>query len=456
MIDNTSKIGNFDFVAAKNTLLQLNPRDLNESKLFTPGNLKAWLSQAWKNTFFRLAISNAIEIYEFPLANDLINQWVENQGSSVEISFYKLILLTTYEMVYPLLLATKVKQHRSQDLEKMMKEKNWKIDFLAKSSSQGKSPILKAIEKVNNVHNNSDVNNLKLVLSSPELTRLLKFVIIDRLLQLNQFSEVENYFRTNEPRLIDLHMFAKALVGKDPQKLLNFYQDKTISQDPISSASLSMVFSDQKIYDQALVYSEQALALWSNEELWKVENALLYDKIGDSKTSFQKWEQLINETDCIQNVIFPYLELLIRNGKSAEVIKLLNQHKDDLNGDYEFHFYTSLAYFIDEKYDLALKSIQVAKNIDPENLHAQIVEGKINFAMNLLDNAKQIANHVIQKDRNFVDGYLLLVSILESQRKISDAGKILDEALTFNPNHHDLLLNKVWNLTGIKTYFLML
>jgi tetratricopeptide (TPR) repeat protein len=84
--------------------------------------------------------------------------------------------------------------------------------------------------------------------------------------------------------------------------------------------------------------------------------------------------------------------------------------------------------------------------MDSQNLIFQVNERKIYLSMKQIDRAKLIANSVIQKDKNFVDGYLLLVSIYEYQKKYLDAERILDEALSFNPNHHELQINKVWIL----------
>jgi len=74
------------------------------------------------------------------------------------------------------------------------------------------------------------------------------------------------------------------------------------------------------------------------------------------------------------------------------------------------------------------------------------VRSRLKSPARIIEKARQIANSIIQKNTNCVDGYLLLVSTYESQRKFIDANRIIDEALGFNPNQHDLLLNKVWNL----------
>ena len=115
---------------------------------------------------------------------------------------------------------------------------------------------------------------------------------------------------------------------------------------------LSLSFASLKNFDQAIVYSEKALEIWWNEELWKVENALLLEKTGDLKAAFIKWEKLLQETESIQKVIFPYLDVLIRNGRSDDVLRLLDQHKNELNQAFEYYFYTAMAYFIGEKFDL--------------------------------------------------------------------------------------------------------
>ncbi len=444
MVDVAMKVNDNDFIGAREGFLRFLPTELSETLLTVNGKMKPWIDQVWRNTFFRLAIMNAIDLYEFSFAEDLLNLWTTNKASSVETSFYKLLLIERYEMINPMFLASKVEKHRSENLEKMMNDKNQKYSLLNNSSSQGKSSILKDFEKAINLTNNVDLNYLQLTVRNQDFPGFLKFIFIDRLLQLGQLSEVEQYLVDKKSTFIDFHTYTRHLWLKEPQKFVQTFLEKTFPFDPIISEMLSLSFANLKNYEQAIFYSEKALEIWSDEELWKVENALLLEKMGDSKGSFVKWEKILQETDSIQNVIFPYLDVLIRNGRSDDVLKLLNQHKTELNNEFEYHFYTAMAYFIGEKYDSALQSIQEAKDINPENLNIKIIEGKIFLSMKQIDRAKQIANSVIQKDKNFVDGYLLLVSIYESQKKFLDAERIIEEALSFNPNHHELLINKVW------------
>ncbi len=297
MVDVAMKVNDNDFIGAREAFLRFLPTELSETLLTASGKMKPWIDQVWRNTFFRLAIMNAIDLYEFSFAEDLLNLWTTNKASSVETSFYKLLLIERYEMINPLFLASKVEKHRSENLEKMMNDKNQKYTLFSNSSSQGKSSILKDFEKAINLTNTVDLNYLRLIVRNQDFPGFLKFIFIDRLLQLGQLSEVEQYLVEKKSTFIDFHTYTRHLWLKEPQKFVQTFLEKSFSFDPIISEMLSLSFANLKNYEQAIVYSEKALEIWSNEELWKVENALLLEKIGDSKASFIKWEKILQETE---------------------------------------------------------------------------------------------------------------------------------------------------------------
>jgi len=446
LIDINDKVLALDYISAKNSLDQFTQISLNNDQLSIMGMDKALLSQAWKNTFFRLAIKDAIDLEEFSLAEELISKWTEQRGSSVEIALYSLISLSAYSLKSQVYSETKIKHHCVTKFNDALVNKSQLDQYFNKSISLGKTDVLKDYEIAMDYLRMADVDQIKYKYISKDYSSVWKYLLIDRLMQLDRTETVEKILLENQAVLIDFQMFAKYLMKKDPNKIISVFLEKNLVSDPISCQILSFCFSETGNFDQAIVFSEKAKQLWPLEEMWKVENALLFEKMGDSEKAYSKWEKIIQETESIQEIIYPYLDLLLRDGKFDHVIQLLEQYKKNLESTYQYHKYNAKAFFMGEKFDMAMASIQAAKDKKPEDVESLVIEGKIYLSQNQVEKARQIANSIIQKNKNCVDGYLLLVSTYESQKKFVDANRIIDEALGFNPNQHDLLLNKVWNL----------
>ena len=445
-IDINEKFLELNYIGAKNSLDKFMQVPLNNDQLSIIGMDKALLSQAWKNTFFRLAIKVAIDLEEFSLANELISNWTEQKGSSIEIALYSLISLSAYSLKSQIYSEMKIRHHRAAKLEDALVNKSLFDQFFAKAISQGKTEILKDYELAKSFSTKADFELIKSKYISKDFSSVWKYILVDRLMQLDYFEATEKLLLENQATLVDFQMFAKYLMKKDPYKIVTVFLEKNLVSDPISCQILSVCFSETGNLEQAITFSDKATEIWPMEEMWKVENALLFEKIGDSEASFAKWEKIIQQAESIQEVIYPYLDLLLRDGKYERVIKLLDLYKKNLEFSYQYQKYLAKAFFIGEKFDEALKAIHAAKEIEPNDEESLVIEGKIYLSQNQIEKAKHIANTIIQKNANCVAGYLLLVSTYESQKKFVDANKILDEALGFNPNNHELLLNKVWNL----------
>jgi tetratricopeptide (TPR) repeat protein len=448
-IDISQKLAVRDFAGAKNAFWQFFVNPVADDQFSISGSNKNLLSQAWKNTFYRLAIKNAIDLEEFSLANEQVSNWQNNKGSAAETSFYALMCASAYEMKKSIYASLNVKQHRAKALDESLAGKNLVSQYFSKAVHQGKTSALKDFETAKGIGNQAELNSLKTMFGSQSFSSSWKYILIDRLMQADQTEMVEALLLENQIKPMDAHAYAKYQMEKDPAQVISLFLEKGLVNDPLSCDLLSCCFSKLGNFDQALFYSDKALELWPNEEIWKVENAILSQKMGDSERALAKWAKILEESHSIQEVIYPYLDLLLQDDKSEEVIGLLNRYKADLETTYAYHQCSARAYFIGGKFDLALKSVQIAKELRPDDLEVLIIEGKIYSANHQVDKAREIAKSLIQKDANFVEGYLLLVSTYEAQGKFTEAKRILEEALSVNPGNRDLLLNKIWNLRQI-------
>jgi len=261
MINVAIKVKERDFLGANEGFIRNLPSSPFETPLIQFGKIKPWIEQVWRNTFYRLAILNASDLYEFSIAENLISQWTSHKSSQVETSFYNLLLIERYEIVNELFFASKVEKHRSLNLEKLINDKNQKLKLLSNSSSQGKSTVLISFEKALNMMNISDVNYLQTSVNDPDFPGFLKFIVFNRLLQLGYFKDVEHFLAEKTSTFIDFHTYLKNIWLKDPQMIVQYVIDNSTPSDPLLCELLSLILIDLKNYDQALVYSEKALEI---------------------------------------------------------------------------------------------------------------------------------------------------------------------------------------------------
>lgn len=438
-----------EFSEARTAFLELSENLANMKFSFGSENISVLLSQTWKNLTFRLAILCAIDLYEFQIASGLINDWQQFTNCDVEPSLFTLLLVNASHNLSGLFSQLGVKSHRSVLLEKQASDDQFILQLQKKASQKGSTEFIKNYNDLLYLSGSGDENDVNRELINGEGIPSLKYLLIRRLLTLEKIEDVEDFLSSSETVANNLLTFASHQLTVAPHKVINLFSDAGFQSNPLINMTLSYCHNKLNNISEALEYCKKANQTWSDEENWQVTEANLYESMGENGKAMNLWEKIIKESDSIKTVIIPYLDTLLKNGKSEEVLKTLETYKKDLSSTFEYHYYQSQAFLMEGKVDLALKSIQISKNMDSQNMQAVLQEGYIFVKMQQYEKAKQNAYQVIQKNPENVAGYLLMISILETQKKYQDAVRMAEKALVNNPESHELKVSLAWNLREI-------
>ncbi len=438
-----------DFQGARTAFLAVNDQLKDASYSFGSDNVNILLSQTWVNLAYRLAILGALDLYEFKIASALVDDWKDYSSCEIESSFFTLLILNSTKNFTDLFSALNVKTHRVVQLEKQSRDEQLITQLSKKVSQQSETELIKNFNKLLDLKHSDDTTEIIRQVENTETIHSVKYILIDRLMVLGNESDVDEIVTSSKLRADDLLTIAKHQLVDAPHKVIKLLAEVDTNSNPLLNMALSYCYKRLNNFENAFEYNNRALQTWSDEESWKIEKARLLDRMGESDRAMAEWEKIIQEARSIKEVIFPYLETLLSNGRSGEVLKTLELHNKDLSATFEYHLYQSRAYLMEGKLDAALNAVHSSKSFDGDNALAVLHEGNVLLKMKQYEKAKQNAYQVIHKDPENIDGQLLMISILENQNKFPDAVRMAEKALIVNPENHELLMSMAWNLREI-------
>lgn len=391
-------------------------------------------TQIWENTLYRLKTIAAMRLYEYALADEILGKWQLNNGCPLEISYYKANLILEYRQMAPVFEDLKATGHISPDLEKFRTDETVLLSSLELANGQGKTKSLKDLELIAIGHDNQDISRLQSILFSTSFPTRLKYQVISDLMKLNQFELVEQYLNTLSTQVLDFIMYGIYRIKERAKETLNMFEIKDRFCDPLFFRILSLSYKEITNYPEALDYSEKSIEYWQNEENWLIDNANLYELIGDSSTAIEIWKKIINKSPQKESVIYSYTDLLLNKKNATEVLELLGEHKKALYGSFDYFLTYAKASFQNENYENTIKAINEAKKINNEHLDLNLIEG--NVFLKLLDYEKAFkkAEDIIKVDPAYEEAYLLKVSIFQAKNKLQEAIKAADIGLNHCQN----------------------
>lgn len=407
------------------------------------------LAQTWRNMVYRIAVLGAIDLYEFQLGWRLVEDWKKIEGSSSEISLYKVFVIKSYAAIEDLFAKTGVKAHLSPDLHEKLQSGKLLESLMKTATQQGKTPITNSVNQVIDLGEEQNIDFLNGLLNSEDFMPSQKFFLLDRLMKLNQSTLVEKYISSGTARNMDFLVYAKHIINTTPLRIISFFNEISLKPDPLVDMTLCKAFMAMNDAEDALQYCRTAVSVWSAENNWKTLNAQLLESTGQHEESSQLWKKILDETQTKKDVIFPYLDSLLSDGKVDEVHGLLDQYKKELSATFEYYFIQARAYFLGTKNDQALQAIQAARSLEPNNLTAEILEGNIYLQSGQYEKARKMALNVVQSNPTIIEGQLLLIAIHERQIHFQEAIRVAEKALIANPGNHSLMMSKAWNLREI-------
>ena len=320
---------------------------------------------------------------------------------------------------------------------------------LATANELGKTKALKDLELITFENDDKDVARLQSILFSTNFPSRLKFHVISDLMKLNNFELVEKYLTTLSTQVLDFIMYGSYMIPDRAKEIINIFESKDPFCDPIFFKLLSLSHAKITNYSEALDYSGKAYDCWQVEENWEIDNANLYEILGDSSTAINIWESIINKSDKKESIIYSYFDLLLKKGQVQKVINLLSEHKKILFGSFDYFFTSAKANFQIENYEYVVKMIEEAKKINDSNLEINLLEGNLFLKLVEYDKAIKKAEDIIKIDAGYEDAYLLLVSVYLAKNRVQDAIRAADNGLNHCKNVAALKMAKATILQSI-------
>ncbi len=438
-------IAESDFQSARTAFLVFYDQLKDASYSFGSDNVNVLLSQTWGNLAYRLAILCALDLYEFKIASALVDEWSKFTGCEIESSFFNLLILSSTRNFADLFSTLKIKTHRVLQLEKQGRDEQLITQLHKKMSQQSETELIKNFIKLVELNKSNDTTEIISQIVNTETILSVKYILIDRLMVLGKESDVDEIVLSSKLQADDLLTIAKHQLVDAPHKVINLLAEVETNSNPLINMALAYCFRQLNNFENALEYNNRALQTWSDEESWKIEKARLLDCMGESEKAMTEWEKIIQEAPSIKEVIFPYLETLLNNGRSIDVLRTLESYKKDISATFDYYLYQSRAFLLEGNLDAALSAVQTARGFDGENELAILHEGNVFLVMKQYEKAKQNAYQVIQKVPENIDGQLLMISILEKQNKFQEAIRMAEKALIASPENHQLLMSMAWN-----------
>ncbi len=440
---------NQEFQAKRSGFLSAAQRIPAEVNLNGKTQTDLLLAQPYRNMIYRLVVLSALDIYEYQQAWQFIEDWKAIGGSISEISLYSVLVIKSYEGIEELFKKTNVSEHLSSELHKKMQDESLLNSLMKKATQQGKTEFTRTFDQIVSLQQEQNIDYLKKLLNSDDFIPTEKFFIVDRLMKVNQSTLIEEYITSGAAKNMDFLMYANHIVDTTPLRIISFFNEIAIKVDPLVDMMLCKAFIAMNDVEDALTHCKNALTAWPEENNWKTLNAQLLEKAGHHEQASQLWEKILEETKSKKEVIYPYLDSLLTNGKVSDVHNLLEQHKKELSTSFEYYFMQARAFYIEGKNEQALQAIQRAKEIEPNNLYAEILEGNIYLECSQFEKARQNAMNVVKTDPSLVDGHLLLIAVHERQAHFQEAIRVAEKALIATPGNHALLMSKAWNLRQV-------
>ena len=383
-----------------------------------------------------------MRLYEYGSAEETLENWQTNGGSPLEISYYRANLILEYRRMVPVFETLRADEHIVSGLKKYLDDTTILETNLETANGQGKTKALKDLEMITIETDNQDIARLQSILFSTNFPSRLKFHVISDLLKLNNFELVEKYLTSLSTQVLDFIMYGSYGISDRAKEIINIFEAKEPICDPIFFKILSLSYTKITNYSEALAYSGKAFDYWQVEDNWEIDNANLYEIMGDSSTAINIWESIINKSNHKESIIYSYFELLLKNGQVQEVINLLSKHKKILYGSFDYFFTSAEANFQIGNFENAVKMIEEAKKINDGNLEINLLEGKLFLNLVEYEKAIQKAEDIIKVDPGYEDAYLLLISIYLAKNKLQEAIKVADNGLNHCKNGAALKMAK--------------
>ena len=432
-----------DFIKAGELFISANEKDRSENNLYAAvKETNEAFVQIWNNTLNRLRLIAAMRLYEYGSAEETLENWQTNGGSPLEISYYRANLILEYRRMVPVFENLRADEHIVSGLNKYLDDTTILETNLETANGQGKTKALKDLEMITIETDTRDIARLQSILFSTNFPSRLKFHVISDLLKLNNFELVEKYLTSLSTQVLDFIMYGSYGISDRAKEIINIFEAKEPICDPIFFKILSLSYAKITNYSEALAYSGKAFDYWQVEENWEIDNANLYEIMGDSSTAINIWKSIINKSNHKESIIYSYFELLLKNGQVQEVINLLSKHKKILYGSFDYFLTSAKANFQIGNFENAVKMIEEAKKINDGNLEINLLEGKLFLNLVEYEKAIQKAEDIIKVDPGYEDAYLLLISIYLAKNKLQEAIKVADNGLNHCKNGAALKMAK--------------
>ncbi|MDR0870342.1 MAG: tetratricopeptide repeat protein [Planctomycetaceae bacterium] len=144
--------------------------------------------------------------------------------------------------------------------------------------------------------------------------------------------------------------------------------------------------------------------------------------------------------------ILKRVQILTQMGKQSDAVKYLDQLREQQPENIRILHLRSLIHFDNKDYDNALKDIEAAIRIEPNNGLYLFHKARILAVSEREDDAVKILNDILQNEPQNIEAALLKIQILSSRKKVDEAVAVVETLEKQQPN------NERWMMLKISVY----
>ncbi len=395
----------------------------------------------------RLAMLLSWRLHDYEKMDSVFENDVTRTNETAESTYLKLVILTAYKTMRPILDKYGVSQHRSVVFEKKSNDPEVIGKLRSEFSKFGTTKVIKNLSLLLDTKGENSTSAFSL-LNSKSLPKYLNYVLVDSVMKQGKKETIDEFFSNFKSDVIENLIFISNQ-NQPPEELVSFVEDQIPSDDPLWLMACSDIYERSDLANEAIEFAEHALRIWSDEVLWSIRVAKLYQVMGNFENANFYWSQIVQNSDQSEEVIYQYADLLLENKKPNEVLHLLETYKEKLSDSYNFNLVNAKANLLQKSYNPLINRIQAARKYFPQSLDLDYLEAEAYLLNAEPEKSKTQIQKILIADPHYQKAYILNARILSNSEKFVEASKVIDAGLVNCPEDKGLMIEKIKNLRSL-------
>jgi tetratricopeptide (TPR) repeat protein len=424
--------------------------EIKQKQVFSSIPKKFGINQFNTTILFRLLLICANQINDYNSLEMFFDQMKLSEVFENELPYYQVIINFSYRGYEWLFGNLEAEKNRNNIQYPLSSENAVEVSLLPLVEKIPNSELCYSLEQILSGFEAKSTSELELIYGEkiPELAGIL----ILELLKREEIALVDKLL-IQQPDFLGSMIYAANIVGDYPLEAKLVLDRLPDYDDPVFLFLKGLVNFENKLINVAIVDLRKAILLWDDQLRWKLKLADLLTQSGQAEEACGLWQELLDQTSFQKDeILIPFLNLLINSNQITEAERILSLYQNDLSEKFETYFLMVKIYYKSGKFEKALEACKRAEHFDKNNPDLDFWKAKVYYKLGQFEKSAQFAKSFVNIHPEDIDATKLLISSNKRAGKLDDTIRLIDLALVHIPVELAFKLEKLDVLIDLGRY----